>query len=63
MTTMTMIHEVRSVELTKTNSLTSAGGLFFWRRQLNVIDKDGNLTQITLFSSTEEQLEIKEITV
>jgi hypothetical protein len=61
MTTMTMIHEVRSVELTKTNSLTSTGGLF-WRRQLNVIDKDGNLTQITLFSATEEQLEIKETT-
>jgi hypothetical protein len=58
---MTMIHEVRSVELTKTNSLTSTGGLF-WRRQLNVIDKDGNLTQITLFSATEEQLEIKETT-
>jgi hypothetical protein len=61
MTTMTMIHDVRSVELTKTNSLTSTGGLF-WRRQLNVIDKDGNLTQITLFSTTEEQLEIKETT-
>jgi hypothetical protein len=58
---MTMIHEVRSVELTKKNSLTSTGGLF-WRRQLNVIDKDGNLTQITLFSATEEQLEIKETT-
>jgi hypothetical protein len=56
-----MIHEVRSVELTKKNSLTSTGGLF-WRRQLNVIDKDGNLTQITLFSATEEQLEIKETT-
>jgi hypothetical protein len=62
MTTMTMIHEVRSVELTKTNSLTSTGGLF-WRRQLNVIDKDGNLTQITLFAATEEQLEIKEKTL
>jgi hypothetical protein len=61
MTTMTMIHEVLSVELTKTNSLTSTGGLF-WRRQLNVIDKYGNLTQITLFAATEEQLEIKETT-
>ena len=62
MTTTTIIHEVRSVELTEANSLTSAAGLF-WRRTLTVIDKHGNQTQITLFAATEEQLEIKEKTV
>jgi hypothetical protein len=61
MTTMTMIHDVRSIELTEAISLTSAAGLF-WRRQLNVIDKNGNQTQITLISETAEQLEIKETT-
>ena len=60
MTTMTMIHGVRSVELTEVTSLTSTSGLF-WRRQLNVIDKDGNLTQIMLFAATEELLIIKHL--
>jgi hypothetical protein len=61
MTTMTMIHDVKSIEMTEAISLTSAAGLF-WRRQLNVTDKHGNQTRITLISETEEQLEIKEKT-
>jgi len=61
MTTMTMIHDVKSIEMTKTISLTSAAGLF-WRRQLKVTDKNGNQTRITLISETAEQLEIKETT-
>ena len=62
MTTMTMIHDVRSIEMTETNQLTSAAGLF-WRRTLNVTDKHGNQTQITFFADSKESLEIKEKTV
>lgn len=62
MTTMTIIHEVRSVELTEANSLTSAAGLF-WRRTLTVTDKHGNQTQINFFADNKESLNIKEKTV
>jgi hypothetical protein len=61
MTTMTMIHDVRLIELTEAKFLVSAGGPF-WRRTLTVIDSNGNQTQITLLAATEEQLQIKEKT-
>lgn len=62
MTTMTIIHEVNSIELTEPNELTSAAGLF-WRRTLTVTDKHGNQTQINFFANNKESLEIKEKTV
>lgn len=62
MTTMTMIHDVKSIELTEANTLTSSAGLF-WRRTLTVTDKHGNQTQITFFADNKESLETKEKTV
>lgn len=62
MTTTTIIHEVKSMEMTEPNALTSASGLF-WRRTLTVTDKHGNQTQITFFANNKESLEIKEKTV
>lgn len=59
--TSILIHRVIKVELTKTNSLDSNAGTF-WRRKLEVIDENGNKTQITLFADAEWQLEIKETT-
>ena len=58
MTTMTMIHEIKSMEMTEPNELTSASGLF-WRRTLTVTDKHGNQTQITFFTDNKESLEIR----
>jgi hypothetical protein len=61
MTTMTMIHEVKSIELTEAReSISSAGP--FCTRKLTVTDKNGNETQITLFSHNKEFLDIKETT-
>jgi|TARA_R110000868_G_scaffold55916_4_gene173565 hypothetical protein len=61
MTTMTMIHNVKTIKLYEPKQSMSQAGLF-WARKLNVIDNNGNETQITLFAATEEQLEIKETT-
>tara|TARA_R110000868_G_scaffold364679_1_gene627559 strand:+ start:136 stop:324 length:189 start_codon:yes stop_codon:yes gene_type:complete len=61
MTTMTMIHEVKSIELTEARESTSSAGPF-WTRKLTVTDNQGNETQITLFAKSEKQLEIKETT-
>ena len=58
MTTMTMIHDVKSIELTEANSQTSQSGLF-WTRKLTVIDNNGNETHITLFAGNKESLDIK----
>ena len=58
MTSIT-IHRVMSMELTKPNSLESGAGLF-WRRNLKVIDENGNKVEISLFAEAEWQLEIKE---
>jgi hypothetical protein len=60
MTTI-MLHRVTTLELTETNALTNASGIF-WRRKLIVIDDKGTRTEINLFAETKEQLEIKEIT-
>ena len=62
MTTI-MLHRVKSIELTETNSLpTSTGGLF-WRRKLSITDENGHKFEINLFADTEEPMEIKEITL
>ena len=61
MTTI-MLHRITTLELTETNALTSASGIF-WRRKLIVTDDKGNRTEINLFSENKEPLEIKEITV
>ena len=61
MTTMTMIHDVQSIEMTEAKqSISSAGP--FWTRKLTVVDNKGNETQITLFAKNEESLDIKEKT-
>jgi len=60
MTTI-MLHKVMTLELTETNALTSASGLF-WRRKLIVTDDKGHKTEITLFADSVEPMEIKEIT-
>ena len=62
MTTMTMIHDVKSIEMTEARE--STGGLAgrFWTRKLTVVDNNGNETQITLFSGSKEPLEIKDKT-
>ena len=57
--TSIIIHRIISMELTKPNSLESGAGLF-WRRNLKVIDENGNKTEISLFAEAEWQLEIKE---
>lgn len=61
MTTMTMIHAVKSMEMTEANTLTSSSGLF-WRRKMTVTDEHGNQTQLTFFADNKESLEIKEET-
>ena len=59
MTTMTMIHDVQSIEMTEAKqSIGSAGP--FWTRKLTVVDNKGNETQITLFAKNKEPLELKE---
>jgi hypothetical protein len=58
---MTMIHEVKSIELTEARESTSQAGPF-WTRKLTVTDNRGNETQITLFAKSAKQLEIKETT-
>lgn len=63
MTTMTMIHDVKSIELTEARESTGGVAGPFWTRKLTVIDNKGNETQITLFSKSEKPLEIKEKTV
>ena len=60
MTSIT-IHRIISMELTKPNSLESGAGLF-WRRNLKVIDENGNRIEINLLADAEWQLEIKETT-
>ena len=62
MTTMTMIHNVESIEITETEE--NSGGLAgpFCTRKLTVIDKNGNETKITFFSYNKESLDIKETT-
>ena len=61
MTTMTMIHHVKTIKLFKPKESTSQAGLF-WTLKLNVTDDNGNETQITFFATTEEQLKIEETT-
>ena len=63
MTTMIMLHEVKSMEMTEASE--NPGGVVgpFWTRKLTVTDKQGNETQITLFAKNAEPLEIKEKTV
>ena len=56
-----VLHRVKSIELTETNPVPCSGGMF-WRRKLTVINEKGNKTEISLFSDTEEPLEIKETT-
>ena len=58
--TSIMLHKVTTLELTETNALTSASGLF-WRRKLIVTDDKGNRTEINLFAESEEPLKIKEV--
>ena len=60
MTTI-MLHRITTLELTETNALNSASGLF-WRRKLTITDDKGNRTEINLFSENKEPLEIKETT-
>jgi hypothetical protein len=63
MTTI-MLHRVTTLELTKTNALTTSTGSIFWRRKLIVIDDKGNRTEINFFAEdSAEPLEIKEITL
>jgi len=62
MTTI-MLHRITTLELTKTNALTTSTGSIFWRRKLIVTDDKGNRTEINLFAETKEPLKIKEITV
>jgi len=59
MTTTILIHQVQTLELKEPSSLVGNAGVF-WTRKLFVIDIDGHRTEITLFATTEEQLEIKE---
>lgn len=61
MTTMTMIHDIKSIELTEARESTSQAGPF-WTINLTVTNNRGNETQITLFSHNKESLEIKEKT-
>jgi hypothetical protein len=63
MTTMTMIHDVKSIEMTEAKESTGGVAGPFWTRKLTVVDNKGNETQITLFSGSKEPLEIKEKTL
>jgi hypothetical protein len=63
MTTMTMIHDVKSIEMTEAKESTGGVAGPFWTRKLTVVDNNGNETQITLFAGSKEPLEIKEKTV
>ena len=62
MTTMTMIHDVKSIEMTEARESTGGVAGPFWTRKLTVVDNKGNETQITLFAENKEPLEIKETT-
>jgi hypothetical protein len=55
---MTMIHDVKSIELTEANSQTSQSDLF-WTRKLTVIDNNGNETHIFFIAGNEESIDIK----
>jgi hypothetical protein len=59
---MTMIHDVKSIEMTEARESTGGVAGPFWTRKLTVVDNKGNETQITLFAENKEPLEIKETT-
>jgi len=58
----TMIHGVKSIELTSTVCSQITSGIYY-RRKLIVIDNEGHRIEITLFADTQEPMEIKEITL
>jgi hypothetical protein len=58
----TMIHRVKSIELTQTICSEITSGTY-WRRKLIVTDDKGHKTEITFFAEKLEAMEIKEITL
>jgi hypothetical protein len=57
-----MLHGVKTLELTDIISSEISSGTY-WRRKLIVTDDKGNKTEITLFTHSEESMEIKESTL
>lgn len=58
----TMIHGVKSIELTQIICSEMSSGTY-WRRKLIVIDDKDHRIEITLFADNVEPMEIKESTL
>ena len=54
------IHNVSSVTVERAKEFNTDSGRPFWRSKIIVSTPNGGLIELTLFSDTEEKLELKE---